>query len=195
MKTDIILAGVGGQGIITIASILGEAALLNNLYVKQSEIHGMSQRGGDVQSDFRISDRPIFSDLIPKGNADLIVSMEPMEALRYIPFLKENGWIISNSRSFVNVDNYPDENIIISEIKHNAYSLCIDIEKMSIEIGNPKSANIVLLGAASPFIIIEEGKIEEAIKFIFQKKGINIINKNIDAFRKGREITLSQIKK
>ncbi|MDR2474720.1 MAG: indolepyruvate oxidoreductase subunit beta, partial [Bacteroidales bacterium] len=107
MKTDIILSGVGGQGILSIAAVIGEAALANGLYMKQSEVHGMSQRGGDVQSNLRISDRPIASDLIPKGKADLIVSLEPMEALRYLPYLKNDGWLVVNVTPFNNIPDYP----------------------------------------------------------------------------------------
>ena len=112
MKTDIILCGVGGQGILSIATIIGEAALKENLYIKQAEVHGMSQRGGDVQSNLRISSEPIHSDLIPLGGADVIISMEPMEALRYLPFLKKEGWIINSSAPFVNIPNYPDVEVI-----------------------------------------------------------------------------------
>lgn len=109
MKSDIVLAGVGGQGILTIATILGAAALAENLYLKQAEVHGMSQRGGDVQSNLRIGSEPIHSDLIPLGGADLIVSLEPMEALRYLPFLSKNGWVVSSTLPFVNIDNYPEQ--------------------------------------------------------------------------------------
>ena len=106
MKTDIILAGVGGQGILSIAAALGEAALENNLHLKQAETHGMSQRGGAVVSHLRLSDKPIASDLIKKGTANVIISVEPMEALRYLPFLSENGMIVTNSKPFININNY-----------------------------------------------------------------------------------------
>ena len=108
MKTDIILSGVGGQGILSIAAVIGEAALKEGLYMKQAEVHGTSQRGGDVQSNLRLSDEPIASDLIPKGHADLIISLEPMESLRYLPYLKKEGWLVTNSRPFVNIPNCPE---------------------------------------------------------------------------------------
>ena len=85
MKQDIILSGVGGQGILSIATIIGEAATQAGLTLKQAEVHGMSQRGGDVQSNLRTSSDEILSDLIPQGAADIIISLEPMEALRYVP--------------------------------------------------------------------------------------------------------------
>ena len=109
MKADIILSGVGGQGILSIAAVIGEAALKEGLYMKQAEVHGMSQRGGDVQSNLRLSDQPIASDLIPLGQADLIISLEPMEALRYLPYLKKDGWLVTNSQPFINIPNYPAE--------------------------------------------------------------------------------------
>ena len=117
MKTDIILCGVGGQGILSIATIIGEAAMKENLYIKQAEVHGMSQRGGDVQSNLRISSNPISSDLIPLGGADVIISMEPMEALRYLPFLAKDGWIITSSTPFVNIPNYPDIETIKADLQ------------------------------------------------------------------------------
>ena len=109
MKTDIILSGVGGQGILSIATVIGEAALNEGLYIKQAEVHGMSQRGGDVQSNLRISSDPIHSDLIALGKADIIISLEPMEALRYVNYLAPTGWIITNTTPFVNIPNYPDQ--------------------------------------------------------------------------------------
>ena len=124
MKTNIILCGVGGQGILSVATIIGEAAMKEGLYIKQAEVHGMSQRGGDVQSNLRISSDPINSDLIPLGGADVIISMEPMEALRYLPYLSKDGWIITSSTPFVNIHNYPDIEKIKADLKssHNVLS-------------------------------------------------------------------------
>ena len=116
MKKDIILSGVGGQGILSIAAVIGQAALKDGLYLKQAEVHGMSQRGGDVQSNLRLSDRPIASDLIPTGKCDLIISLEPMEALRYLPYLSPEGWLVTNAVPFVNIPNYPAEEAVTTEI-------------------------------------------------------------------------------
>ena len=148
MKTDIILCGVGGQGILSIATIIGEAAMKENLYIKQAEVHGMSQRGGDVQSNLHISSEPINSDLIPLGCADVIISMEPMEALRYLPYLNKQGWIITSSAPFVNIPNYPDAEVLKSDYAKLDHVIMIDIEKMAKENGVPRSANVILLGAA-----------------------------------------------
>lgn len=189
MKTDIVLAGVGGQGILSIATIIGTAALDENLYIKQAEVHGMSQRGGDVQSNLRISDQPIASDLIPLGKADLIVSLEPMESLRYLPYLKHDGWLVTNTTSFVNIENYPSEDELMNELASFDNVVAFDMDKMAKDMGSPRSANMILLGAASPFIDLEAKKFEEGIKKVFSSKGEKITNLNIDAFRAGREYT------
>ena len=133
MKTDIILSGVGGQGILSIAAVIGEAALKEGLYMKQAEVHGMSQRGGDVQSNLRLSDEPIASDLIPKGHADLIISLEPMESLRYLPYLKKEGWLVTNSRPFVNIPNYPEIEKVNAELDKLPHKVVLDVEEIAKE--------------------------------------------------------------
>ncbi len=189
MKNDIILAGIGGQGILTIATILGAAALKENLYLKQAEVHGMSQRGGDVQSNLRISSEPIHSDLIPLGGADMVVSLEPMEALRYAHYLSPEGWIITNTNPFVNMDNYPDEEKVIKELEASGNLVAFNMDEAAKELLSPRSSNMILLGAASPFISIDKEKIEEEIARFFSRKGEKIIESNIRCFRKGREFT------
>lgn len=183
MKTNIILCGVGGQGILSIATILGEAALQNNLYMKQSEVHGMSQRGGDVQSNLRISDAPIASDLIPKKGADLILSLEPMEALRYLPYLSDEGWIVTSSVCFKNIPDYPEEDAVIAELKKRKNVVLTDVEQLAREAGSPRTANIVLLGAALPYLGLPESYIEQAIKSVFARKGEEIVEMNLKALR------------
>ena len=153
MKKDIILAGVGGQGILTIAKVIGIAALENGLYLKQAEVHGMSQRGGDVQSGLRLSSDPIHSDLIPLGSADLIISMEPMEALRYLPWLAPDGQIITNTVPLVNIVNYPETEALDAEFDALGERVtAFDSDEIARAAGSPRSANIVLLGAASPYL-------------------------------------------
>ncbi len=187
MKTDIILCGVGGQGILSIATIIGEAAMNENLYIKQAEVHGMSQRGGDVQSNLRISSEPIYSDLIPKGGADVIISMEPMEALRYLPFLKKDGWIITNSAPFVNIPNYPDMEIVKADLAKLPHVVSIDIEQMAKDNGVPRSANVILLGAAQKALGLEYEKLEAAIARVFARKGDAVVEANIKALALGRD--------
>lgn len=194
MKTDIVLAGVGGQGILSIATILGVAALKEGLNIKQAEVHGMSQRGGDVQSNLRISSSNIASDLIPSGKADLILSLEPMEALRYLTSLHKNGWIVTSTAPFINIDNYPAMEEVEKELKKGGNLIAFDMEAMAKETSSPRSSNMVLLGAASPFIEIEPEKIEDAIRSVFSSKGESIVDSNLKAFRSGREMSLSIIR-
>lgn len=186
MKSDIVLAGVGGQGILTIATILGAAALADDLHLKQAEVHGMSQRGGDVQSNLRLSSEPIHSDLIPLGGADLIVSLEPMEALRYLPYLNKNGWVVTNTEPFVNIDNYPEMERVMTELHNLPQVVAFNMDETAKEVATARSSNLVLLGAASPFIDIAPEKIEEAIRTVFGAKGEKIVEANIAAFRAGR---------
>lgn len=192
MKTDMILSGVGGQGILSIAAVVGEAALNEGLYMKQAEVHGMSQRGGDVQSNLRLSDRPIASDLIPKGQADLIVSLEPMEALRYLPYLKKDGWLVTNSQPFINIPNYPDVeklNKVLSELPHR---VVLDVETIAKEVGSVRTANIVMLGAATHFIGIGFDKIADGIRRIFGRKGEEVVEMNLKALKAGYDVAQSK---
>lgn len=185
MKTDIILAGVGGQGILSIASILGAAVLKESLFVKQAETHGMSQRGGAVVSHLRISDKEIASDLISLGSADLILSVEPMEALRYLPFLSRKGYIVTNTTPVINVPNYPELDAILNEIRKQAHFVAINADEIAGEIGNKRASNMVMLGAATPFVNISPEKIEAGIAAIFSKKGEEVVEMNRKAFKAG----------
>lgn len=189
MKTDIILAGVGGQGILSIAATIGMSALHNNLHLKQAEVHGMSQRGGAVQSNMRISDKPIASDLIPMGGADIILSVEPMESLRYLPFLKKGGWLVTNTTPFININNYPEVEEILAEIKKQEKYIALDADTIASEFGSKRSSNIVMLGAATPFFDISFESFEEGIRQIFGRKGEDIVNVNLQALRAGRDFT------
>jgi len=171
MKTNIILAGVGGQGILTIAAVLDTAALASDLNLKQSEVHGMSQRGGAVQSHVRISDTEIHSDLIPQGKADIIISVEPMEALRYLPFLKKDGYLVTDSNPFENIPNYPNMEELYNEIKLVPNSILIDAKKIAKDLGNSKATNIVLLGAASSLLPLDEESLYRQSKPFFNEKG------------------------
>jgi len=194
MKKDIILAGVGGQGILSIAAIIGTAAVKAGYFLKQAEVHGMSQRGGDVQSNLRISNDPIASDLIPVGKADLIISVEPMEALRYIPMLSSEGWIITNTTPFINIPDYPSKEDLLKVIEEQHYHIKLDAESIAKEIGSVKCANVVILGAATPFLGLSYEQIEDAIRVMFGRKGEEIVNMNLAALKAGNEQAKQQIK-
>ena len=188
MKKDIKLSGVGGQGILSIATVIGEAATEAGLQLKQAEVHGMSQRGGDVQSDLRLSTEEIFSDQISLGKADLIVSMEPMEALRYLPYLSKDGVIVTSSKPFVNIPNYPDEAALLAELDALPHVAKLDIEQLAKEHKMPKSANMILLGMATRYIeILTPDQMRSAIAHIFARKGEQVVNDNLKAFNLGYE--------
>lgn len=186
MKKDIILAGVGGQGILTIATIIGDAAAVAGLSLKQAEVHGMSQRGGDVQSNLRLSTKEIHSDLIRQGAADLIISMEPMEALRYLPSLNQEGWIITSSQPYKNIPNYPEEEALKQELQALQHTIALPIDELARNNNMPKSANIVLLGMAAKYIeIVSADSLRESIKRVFASKGEAVVEMNLRAFELG----------
>ena len=186
MKKDIILAGVGGQGILTIATIIGDAAAAAGVNLKQAEVHGMSQRGGDVQSNLRLSTEAIYSDLIKQGAADMIISMEPMEALRYLPYLSEEGVVVTSSNAFKNIPNYPDEEAMMSELQALPRVSSLPIEDLAKQNSMPKSANVVLLGMAAKHIeILSPEQLRESIKRVFASKGEKIVEMNCQAFDLG----------
>lgn len=189
MKKDIIIAGVGGQGILTIAAIIDTAAMLNGLNVKQAEVHGMSQRGGDVQSHLRISDDIIFSDLIPKGKADLIISVEPMESLRYIDYLSPEGIIVTSNEPFKNIPDYPNTEHIEESLK-SIHSISFNATETAQKAGNARASNIAILGAAAKYTGIPTEMYQEAIIKMFTSKGTKIIDLNLNAFTLGTEIIL-----
>lgn len=188
MKKDIILCGVGGQGILSIATIIGEAATKADVYLKQAEVHGMSQRGGDVQSNLRLSNSPIYSDLIAQGGCDLIISMEPMEALRYLPYLAKDGVIVTSNKPFVNIPNYPDQEQLFAELNSLPKVVQLDIEQVAKDAGNARGANVVLLGMAAKYLeIVSQTQLRDAVATIFARKGEAVVEANLKAFDKGVE--------
>ena len=193
MKKDIILCGVGGQGILSIATIIGEAATKAGLHLKQAEVHGMSQRGGDVQSNLRLSTDPIYSDLIPMGGTDVVISMEPMESLRYLPYLSKSGTIVTSSKAFINIPNYPDEAALNAELDALPSVVKLDIESIAKDAGNARGANIVLLGMAAPFMeIVTVEQLRDAIAVVFARKGEKVVEGNLKAFDMGVAASTTQ---
>lgn len=194
MNKNIIISGVGGQGILTMASIIDLAAMNLGLNVKQAEVHGMSQRGGAVESHLRISSGEIFSDLIPKGKADLILSIEPMESLRYLPFLSPDGVIVTATEPYVNIGNYPDEKELLETIANSANHVFVNAGLLAKEAGSAKSYNVVMLGAAAPYLEIAIEELEKAIGMFFNRKGKEMVDLNIKAFRLGWANSLNEQK-
>ena len=188
MKKDIILAGVGGQGILTIATIIGDAATVAGLNLKQAEVHGMSQRGGDVQSNLRLSTETIYSDLIKEGAADLIISMEPMEALRYLPYLNDESWVVTSSHPFKNIPNYPADDALNAELNSLPRVATLPIEDVAKDNNMPKSANVILLGMAAKYIgILTPEQLRESVARVFASKGETIVEMNLKAFDLGMD--------
>lgn len=186
MKKDIILCGVGGQGILSIATVIGEAATRNGLCLKQAEVHGMSQRGGDVQSHLRLSNDEIWSDLIPHASADLVISMEPMESLRYLAWLSASGTVVTSSKPFVNIPDYPAAELLQGELAALPSVVSLDIEQIARDLSSPRSANMVLLGMAAPYIgILQIEQLRDAIITVFSRKGQTVVEANLKAFDAG----------
>jgi indolepyruvate ferredoxin oxidoreductase beta subunit len=192
MKRDIILAGVGGQGVLSVGVIISSAAVEEGLEVRQSEVHGMAQRGGAVQAHLRISDRAIASDLVPKGAADLILAMEPLEALRYINWLSprlesgEPGALVSAAEPLINIPNYPDTAAIIELLKSFPLHRIVQAAELAKEAGLAQSVNMVMVGAASPFLPIRTETLEATIEKMFSKRGAGTVKANIKAFALGK---------
>lgn len=191
MKKDIILAGVGGQGIISIAALIATAAIDLGLNVKQSEVHGMSQRGGDVSSNLRISDKEISSDLIPEGLADMIISLDPLEALRHLPRLAMDGWMFVNSNPYNNIPNYPDPEDLYAEIRKVPNHFLFNSDQIAKDMSARRSSNVILLGAASTHLDMDQEVFERAIVTMFGRKGDKVIQQNFDALHKGFELASS----
>lgn len=188
MKTDIILAGVGGQGILSIAAALGSAALTNNLYMKQAETHGMTSEAVMYNLSCVFQTARSIRICIAKGRADIILSVEPMEALRYLPYLREGGFVVTNSTPFINIPNYPEVEKVMSTLKSLPHQVIIDADTIAKEsAGNVRASNFVMLGAASPFIEIPFEYLEEGIRATFSRKGAEIVEMNLKALRAGRE--------
>jgi indolepyruvate ferredoxin oxidoreductase beta subunit len=187
LKQDIILAGVGGQGILSIAFVIASAALEDGLEVKQAEVHGMSQRGGAVQSHLRLSHERIFSDLIPKGEADLILSVEPLEVLRYVDYLRPDGMIVASRTPLINIPDYPDQERILSGIKEVRRHVIVDSAALAREAGSLRTQNMVMLGAASRFLLVKEDRLIKFISVLFERRGKGMVAANLKAFELGRQ--------
>jgi indolepyruvate ferredoxin oxidoreductase beta subunit len=186
MEKNIILAGVGGQGILSIAYVIDHAAMDAGYHFKQAEVHGMAQRGGAVQSNLRYGDREIWSDIIPTGKADMVLSVEPLEALRYRQFLRPGGWIVSSTTPFVNIPNYPDHDVLLAELAAIDRIVLIDTAHFARAAGNRRAQNMVTVGAAAPLLDFDEERMLACVARLFGGKGEKIVRVNQRAFRLGR---------
>ena len=185
MKYDIILAGVGGQGVLSVAAIIAKAAMMEGLEVRQSEVHGMAQRGGAVLSHLRIADQPIPGDLVPRGGADLILSMEPLECLRYTDYLKPQGAVVTSGNPVVNIPNYPELDEVLAKVRALPSALIVDDKTLAREAGNPRGANMVIVGAASSQIPLGMEALFRAVEALFGAKGEEIVATNHRALELG----------
>ena len=186
MKFDIILAGVGGQGVLSVSAIIASSAMQEGLAVKQSEVHGMSQRGGAVLANLRLSDRPIASDLIPRGSAALILSMEPLESLRYLEFLSEGGTVITATNPVSNIPDYPPVDEVLAHVRSLPHALTVDAESLARKAGSARATNMVMVGAASPMLPVSFDTIEHFVQTVFAAKGAHVVEINLKALRAGR---------
>jgi indolepyruvate ferredoxin oxidoreductase beta subunit len=186
MSYDIVLCGVGGQGVLSLAAAIARAAMDSGLDVRQSEVHGMAQRGGEVTAHLRMSDTRVKGDLVALAGADMVLSMEPMESLRYVKYLKPGGILITASEPFVNIPNYPDIGTILAAVQKLPKAELVKAQELAKESGNAKAVNMVLVGAASRHLPIKPEVIEKAISDAFASKGEKVVEVNLKAFRAGR---------
>ncbi len=187
MRYDIVLAGVGGQGVLSMAALIGRAASAAGLVVKQSEVHGMAQRGGAVQAHLRLSDEPIASDLIPRGGADLILSLEPVEALRYLPWLAPGGTLVTSADALVNVPDYPPIEEVLRRVRTLPRAIVVEAERLAEEAGDLLAVNTVMVGAATHLLPLDPTALEEAVRLTFGRKGERTLAANVAAFAAGRQ--------
>jgi indolepyruvate ferredoxin oxidoreductase, beta subunit len=187
MKFDIILAGVGGQGVLSVSAIIASSAMQEGLFVKQSEVHGMSQRGGAVLANLRLADAPIASDLIPLGSAALVLSMEPLESLRYLRYLATGGAVVTSTNPVVNIPDYPDLDGLLAHVRSLPLARLVDGEGLARAVGLRPATNMVMVGAASHRLPVKVETLEHFIETTFAAKGEKVVEINRRAFRAGRE--------
>ena len=187
MTYDIVLAGVGGQGVLSMAALIARAAMAEGLHVKQSEVHGMAQRGGAVQAHLRLSDHEIESDLIPQGAANLILSLEPVESLRYLAWLSPAGSLVTSANAFVNLPDYPPQDEVLRRVRSLPHALVIEAERLAEEAGDLLAVNTVMVGAASRLLPVKPASLEGAIRTTFGRKGERTLAANLAALAAGRD--------
>lgn len=184
---NIMIVGVGGQGSLLASRILGSVYMSKGLDVKVSEVHGMSQRGGSVVTYVRAGDK-VESPLVPAGEADLLISFEELEALRWVHYLKKGGTVAVNTQQIypmpviTGAAKYPD-GIIGRIMESGVKCIAIDAASIAAEAGNQKASNVALLGAASGITGVDQSVWEEAIR---QTVPANFVDVNLKAFALGK---------
>ncbi len=189
---NILISGVGGQGVLLTSKVIAEAALLAGLDVKQSEVHGMAQRGGSVLSQVRIGDK-VFSPIVSEGEADLLIGFEPLETARYLHFLKDDGVVIYNTRTIgtigvsIGAEQYP---VDVNEIIRNRAKsvLPFDGTQLAIQAGDKRTLNLVLLGAVLSFLPIREQFVLDAILKTVPKKVLAVNQKAFEAGKSQKQV-------
>ncbi|MGQ9630826.1 MAG: indolepyruvate oxidoreductase subunit beta [bacterium] len=188
---DILIAGVGGQGVLLASEVISRAAMMEGFDVKKSEVHGMSQRGGSVTSHVRFGPK-VFSPLIPAGEADILLAFEKLEALRWLDFLREDGLVIVNDQEIPplpvvsGMAEYPKD-IIGSLRGRRGRVMVVEGAKIALRAGNLRVVNSALLGALAVVLPIDIGRFEEALRNCVSPKFLQV---NLDAFRMGTQNTL-----
>lgn len=186
--SGVIVAGVGGQGAITVSQLILGAAWKSGYYTLQSEVHGMSQRGGSVNAQILFDKKEVTSPVIMEGRGDLLIGLEPLETLRYLNLLDEGAFVISSVSPIKNMMTYPEIGKIIAELKKIPGVLLIDTEKLSVELDNKNAGNMILLGVASKHLPFEDNTWYEVINERFEGKSEVLIKKNIEAFEYGKNL-------
>ena len=186
MNKNIILSGVGGQGILSIAYVICRSALQRGLNIKQSEVHGMAQRGGAVVSHVRLSAEAIHSDIIPIGRADVTLSVEPLEALRYIQYLTPEGVLVASATPVKNIPDYPELKSVLEQIAEFSRHVLVDAKHVARLAGSARAENMVMLGAASEHVGFDPQEFEPHVKALFARKKQSVIDVNLKALALGR---------
>jgi indolepyruvate ferredoxin oxidoreductase beta subunit len=192
MKYDVIIAGVGGQGVLSVAVIIASAAMEEGLSVKQSEVHGMAQRGGAVQANLRLASAPIASDMVPRGSASMILSMEPLESLRYLDYLAADGALVTATHPVTNIPDYPDLETLLEQIRRLPRAVLVDAESLARHEGNPQGVNVVMVGAASRWLPVKETTLRRYIERRFASRGLAMVETNLRLFDAGRQAAANQ---
>jgi indolepyruvate ferredoxin oxidoreductase beta subunit len=186
-KFDLLITGVGGQGAILASDIIGKAAVVAGLPIRAAETHGMAQRGGSVVNHIRIGEE--FGSLIPKKGADLMLALEPMEAVRYIDFLKDGAVVIVNTQPVLPVTvtsglaRYPDISEILDVLSEKYIVKAFNADELAFEAGNRLAMNVAMVGAVSGYLPIPKETLLESIKSLVPQKTIEV---NVRAFEMGR---------